>query len=113
MGCSPNRSRCISTQKCRRETAGLVWVKRSLPLIALRARHLNWAFLPFAAASVFASCKNSSRADSFWFASDTQSIRYAIDVVKPRRDQGNLQDSAIVKANGAQFFVILGAALRG
>ena len=36
-----------------------------------------------------------------------QRIRYSIDVVKPRRNQRNLQNGFIVKSHGPQAFVIL------
>ena len=38
---------------------------------------------------------------------DAQRIRDAVDVVEPRRDQGNLQDGFIVESCGPQLCVVL------
>ena len=40
-------------------------------------------------------------------SADAQSIGHAIDVVKPRGDEGDLQNALIVKADRAQTLVIL------
>src|SRR3981081_1578539 len=40
-------------------------------------------------------------------AADAQGIRHAIDVIEPRRDQRNLQNSSVVEANGSEFCVIV------
>src|SRR5260370_7831187 len=45
-------------------------------------------------------------------AAHAERIGRAIDVVKPRRDQRDLQDAAIVKATGAQLGMIFRAAFR-
>src|SRR5215472_16790431 len=42
----------------------------------------------------------------------SQSVGDPIDVVKPRSDQSNLQDSAIIESDFTQFLVVFRAALR-
>jgi hypothetical protein len=46
-------------------------------------------------------------------ANDAQSIGYAIDVVEPRRDQGDLQNTAIVEADSSELCVIVWRNFRG
>src|SRR6266478_4062774 len=41
-------------------------------------------------------------------ATDTQSIRHAIDVIEPGRDQSNLQNAAVVETDGPEPSVIVG-----
>ena len=50
---------------------------------------------------------------SFLFPADTQRIRHAIDVVKPRRDQSDLKDSCVIKPVRSQALVILRRDARG
>ncbi len=40
------------------------------------------------------------------FATDAERICYTIDVIKPRSNQGNLQNSRIIVTDGAKFFVM-------
>jgi hypothetical protein len=47
------------------------------------------------------------------FASHAQGVGYAIDVVKPRRDQGDLQDCLVVESGGAQAVVVVFPDSRG
>src|SRR4029077_18671677 len=44
---------------------------------------------------------------SLLIAPDTQSIRHAIDVIEPRCDQRDLQNAAVVEADGPKFSVIV------
>ena len=41
------------------------------------------------------------------FTSDTEGVGYAIDVVEPRGDQGDLQDGFVVESGGAQAVVVV------
>jgi hypothetical protein len=55
----------------------------------------------------------SAKNDALPGAADTQSVRYAIDIVKPGRDEGDLENSAVVKAPRAECRVVCRTALRG
>ena len=43
-------------------------------------------------------------------STDTQGVRDSIDIIKPGRDQGNLQDGLIVKAGAARHSDVIKAA---
>ena len=55
---------------------------------------------------------NASPFPQLSVAAHAKCIGGAIDVVKPGRDQRNLQNAAIIEADGAQLDVIIRAALR-
>src|SRR6266446_419844 len=44
---------------------------------------------------------------SLLIAADAQSVRHAIDVIEPGRDQRNLQNTAVVEADGPELSVIV------
>src|SRR4029077_17516153 len=75
--------------------------------------------VPPASAAATASTNAAPKAvspfiiSSLLIAPDTQSIRHAIDVIEPGRDQRNLQNAAIVEAHGPEFGVIVRRNLGG
>jgi hypothetical protein len=46
------------------------------------------------------------RLNALLIAPYSQSIRYTIDVVEPGRDQRDLQDSFVIEADSAEFFMV-------
>src|SRR5258708_17766673 len=66
---------------------------------------------PTAADVASANAANSAESplmvSSLLVAPDAQGICHAIDVIEPRRDQSNLQNAAVVEANGYELRVIV------